>query len=200
MAQAAGIDPVTFRLKNLTDERMIRVMKAAAEKFGKPISKGPSGKGIGVTLTNYLGTCVATIAKVNVDRRSGNVQVENVVCAQDMGEIINPQGATLQVESGITMGISAALTEEIEFRGSAILTENFHSYEITKFSTAPKIEVVLVDNPEMPPQGCGEPACTTRECSAGKCRVRCHRCSFIRTPHDTGTCKEGYFVKQIYRR
>jgi CO/xanthine dehydrogenase Mo-binding subunit len=78
-----------------------------------------------------------------------------------MGEIINPQGARLQVEGGITMAISTALSEEIEFRGGSILTENFDSYEITRFSSAPQIDVVLIDNPEMSPQGCGEPATTT---------------------------------------
>ena len=161
MAQAAGIDPVTFRIKNLADKRMQRVLKAAADKFGSPITKGPSGNGIGVTCTDYLGTYVATIAKVKVDKINGDVKVERIVCAQDMGEIINPQGARLQIEGGITMAVSAALTEEIEFRGSSILTENFDSYEITGFSTAPVIDVVLINNPEMPPQGCGEPACTT---------------------------------------
>jgi nicotinate dehydrogenase subunit B len=83
------------------------------------------------------------------------------VCAQDMGEIINPQGATIQIEGGITMGISAALSEEIEFSGGTILTENFDSYRITRFSDVPKIDVVLIDNPDLPPQGCGEPAITT---------------------------------------
>ena len=140
---------------------MRKVLKAAADKFGHPFKKGPSGDGIGVVCTDYLGTYVATIAKVKVNKENGDVKVERVVCAQDMGEIINPQGARLQIESGITMGISAALTEEIEFRGSSIITENFDSYEITRFSTAPKIDVVLIDNPDMPPQGCGEPACTT---------------------------------------
>ena len=161
MAQAAGIDPVSFRMNNLADDRMKRLLKAAADKFGDPIKKGPSGDGIGVTCTNYLGTYVATIAKVKVNKENGNVNVERVVCAQDLGEIINPQGARLQIEGGITMGISAALSEEIAFKGSSILTENFDSYEITRFSSAPHIDVVLIDNPDMPPQGCGEPACTT---------------------------------------
>ena len=161
MAQAAGIDPVSFRMKNLVDKRMQRVLKAAAERFGEPITPGPSGNGIGVVCTDYLGTYVATIAKVAVNKENGNVDVERIVCAQDMGEIINPRGARLQIEGGLTMGISAALTEEIEFKGSAILTENFDSYEITRFSKVPQIDVVLVDNPDMPPQGCGEPACTT---------------------------------------
>ena len=161
MAQAAGMDPVTFRLNNLTDDRMKQVLKAAADKFGQPLLKGPGGKGIGVACTDYLGTYVAAIAQVKVDKTTGKVTVDRIVCAQDMGEIINPEGARLQIEGGISMGISAALSEEIEFKGSAILTENFDSYEIRKFSTAPRIDVVLIDNPSMPPQGCGEPACTT---------------------------------------
>jgi len=161
MAQAAGIDPLSFRIKNLSDKRMQRVLKAAADKFGHSFTKGPSGNGVGIACTDYLGTYVATMAKVKVDKENGNVQVEKIVCAQDMGEIINPQGARLQIEGGITMGISAALTEEIEFSGGSILTENFDSYEITKFSGAPQIDVVLIDNNEMAPQGCGEPAITT---------------------------------------
>ena len=78
-----------------------------------------------------------------------------------MGEIINPQGAKLQIEGGITMGLSAALTEEIEFSSGTIWTENWDSYSITRFSEAPPIDVILVENPDVPPQGCGEPAITT---------------------------------------
>lgn len=161
MAQAAGMDPLSFRLKNLADERMKRVLKAAADRFGHSFTKGPSGKGVGIACTDYLGTYVATMAKVKVDKENGGVRVERIVCAQDMGEIINPQGAILQIEGGITMAISAALSEEVRFRGGSVLTENFDSYEITRFSGAPQIDVVLIDNNDMAPQGCGEPACTT---------------------------------------
>ncbi len=161
MAQAAGIDPLSFRMKNLADVRMQRVLKAAADRFGHSFKKGPSGQGVGIACTDYLGTYVSTMAQVKVDKENGNVRVERMVCAQDMGEIINPQGARLQIEGGITMGISAALSEEVQFNGGAILTENFDSYEITRFSKAPQIDVVLIDNNAMPPQGCGEPACTT---------------------------------------
>ena len=161
MAHAAGMDPVSFRLKNLSDQRMIRVLKAAVEKFGQPFAKAPSGKGYGIACTNYLNTYVATIAQVFVDKRSGHVQVEKMVCAQDMGEIINPLGATLQIEGGLTMGLGYALSEEVFFKGGKILTENFSDYEFTRFSWAPKIETVLINNPDLPPQGCGEPAITT---------------------------------------
>ena len=59
------------------------------------------------------------------------------------------------------MGIGYALTEEIEFEGGQIKTENFGDYEFTRFSGTPDIDVVLIDNPDLAPQGCGEPAITT---------------------------------------
>ena len=59
------------------------------------------------------------------------------------------------------MGLSAVLSEEVEFNGGKILTKNFDSYQITRFADVPRIDVVLVDNPDLPPQGCGEPAITT---------------------------------------
>jgi len=161
MAEKAGVDPLTFRLNNLSDQRMIRVLKAASDKFGQSFEKGPSGKGFGIACTNYLNTYVATIAQVSVDKKSGHVQVERMVCAQDMGEIINPLGAKVQVEGGLTMGLGYALSEEIMFEDGKILSENFDDYDITRFSWAPKIDVVLIDNPELAPQGCGEPAITT---------------------------------------
>ena len=161
LARAAGMDPLSFRIKNLTDQRMIRVLNAAADRCGHRFTKGPSGMGFGIACTNYLNTYVATIAKVSVNRYTGEVKVERVVCAQDMGEIINPQGAKLQIEGGITMGLSAALSEEIQFSGGTVHTDNFDSYQITKFKDAPPVDIVLIDNPEIPPQGCGEPAITT---------------------------------------
>jgi nicotinate dehydrogenase subunit B len=161
LAQAAGMDPLSFRMNNLRDERMIRVLKTAADKFGHNFNKGPSGMGYGISCTNYLNTYVATIVHVSVNKSTGMVKVEHLVCAQDMGEIINPQGAKLQIEGGITMGLSAALFEEIEFSSGKIRTENFDSYQITRFADSPSIDIILVDNPDVPPQGCGEPAITT---------------------------------------
>jgi nicotinate dehydrogenase subunit B len=161
LAQAAGMDPLQFRLKNLTDKRMIQVLRFAADKSGYDFRPAPSGRGYGICCTNYLNTYVATIAQVSVSKSTGKVKVERIVCAQDTGEIINPQGAKLQIEGGITMGLSAALSEEIEFSGGKINTVNFGTYHMTRFSDAPPIDVVLVENPDIPPQGCGEPAITT---------------------------------------
>jgi CO/xanthine dehydrogenase Mo-binding subunit len=59
------------------------------------------------------------------------------------------------------MALGYCLGEEIQFEGSRILTNNFDTYGIARFSWAPEIEAVLIDNPDLPPQGCGEPATTT---------------------------------------
>jgi nicotinate dehydrogenase subunit B len=158
MASLAGLDPVEFRLSNLKDERMARVLRAAAEKFGWKPAKAPSGRGLGVSCGTDAGTYVAHIAQVDVDKTSGHVQVRKVVCAQDMGLSINPEGARIQIEGCITMGLGYALTEEIHFKGGDILDLNFDTYEIPRISWTPEIETVVIDAKDSPPQGGGEPA------------------------------------------
>jgi len=161
MAEKAGMDPLTFRLNNLTEKRMRRVVEAAAQQFGKKFSKLPSGKGYGIAVTDYLNTYVATMAEVSVNKKSGEIKVLRLVCAQDTGEIINPEGIKMQIEGCLTMGLGYVLTEEIHFQGGDILDKNFDTYLLPRFSWLPRIETVLVDNPELAPQGCGEPAVTT---------------------------------------
>jgi len=161
LALECGMDPLSFRMKNLTDKRMQRVLTAAANKFGETFSKAPSGNGFGMACTDYLGTYVATMAHVFVNEDNGEVQVKRLVCAQDTGEVINPEGVRMQIESCLTMGLGYCFTEEIHFQGGLVKDENFDTYEIPRFSWMPKIETVLMDNPEMPPQGCGEPAITS---------------------------------------
>jgi len=157
MAHAAGVDPLAFRLQNLANEDMVATLKLAAETFGYDKEKQP-GHGYGVALGHDAGTLVAMIAEVFVDRTTGEVQPIRVVCAQDMGQVVNPHGATIQTEGGITMGMGYALFEEIEFEGGALKTTNFNRYEITRFSTTPKIECVFRDKMDAKAQGGGEPA------------------------------------------
>jgi CO/xanthine dehydrogenase Mo-binding subunit len=161
MAVAAGMDPVSFRLANLSDERMKRVIRAAAEAFGEEWAPAPSGRGIGIALGADAGTYVATMARVRVDRDRGDVRVERIVCAQDMGEIVNPEGALMQAEGGLIQGLGYTLREEVRFDRGAIFDENFDSYSIPRFSWLPDVEVVLVPSPELGPQGGGEPSVTT---------------------------------------
>ena len=158
MAAAAGADAIEFRLKHLGDPRMIRVLKAAAQRFGWTPAATPSKRGFGVACGIDAGTYVAAIAEVAVDARSGEVEVKRVLSAQEMGIVVNPQGATIQMEGCVTMGLGYALSEEVHFRGGQILDTNFHRYEIPRFSGVPKIETLLVEANDIPPQGGGEPA------------------------------------------
>jgi CO/xanthine dehydrogenase Mo-binding subunit len=161
MAVAAGMDPVSFRMANLTDERMKRVLRAAADRFGHDWKTAPSGDGVGVALGTDAGTYVATMAKVRVDRERGTVVVDRIVCVQDMGEIINPEGARIQMEGGLTQGLGYTLAEEIHFDKGVIMEQNFDAYAVPRFSWLPEIETVLLETPELGPQGGGEPAITT---------------------------------------
>jgi CO/xanthine dehydrogenase Mo-binding subunit len=161
MAAKAGLDPLDFRLQNLTDQKMQRVLKAVAEKFGWKPGKAPSGRGWGIACGTDAGTYVATMAEVEVDKATGNVKVKRVVCAQDMGQVVNPEGAAIQMEGCLTMGLGYALKEHIRFKNGEIFDLNFDTYEIPRFSWLPKIETVIIDNKDADPQGGGEPAIIT---------------------------------------
>ena len=157
LAAKAGLDPLEFRLQNLKNEKMRGVLQAAGEKFGWPAGKAPSGRGVGIACGIDAGTYVAVMAEVEVDKRTGGVQVKRVVAAQDMGQVVNPEGAQIQMEGCVTMGLGYALTEELHFKGGQILDLNFDTYALPRFSWLPKIETVLIDSQDPDPQGGGEP-------------------------------------------
>jgi nicotinate dehydrogenase subunit B len=158
LAEAARADPLEFRLRNLKDERMIRVLKTLADKSGWTPAKAPSRRGRGLACGTDAGTYVAHMAEVEVDRKTGHVQVKRVVCVQDMGLSINPEGAAIQVEGCITMGLGYALAEDIHFKNGRLLDLNFDTYMLPRFSWLPDIETHILDRRDAAPQGGGEPA------------------------------------------
>jgi len=158
MAAKAGMDPVEFRRKNMVDPRMIRVLEAAAKKFGWTPKPAPSGRGVGVACSLDAGSDNCTMVEIALDKATGHVQVKRVVCVQEMGVVVNPDGALQQMEGCLTMGLGYALSEEVHFTGGAILDRNFDSYQIPLFSWLPRIEAEILPNPDLAPQGGGEPA------------------------------------------
>jgi isoquinoline 1-oxidoreductase len=159
MAAAAGIDPLEFRLRNTTDPRMRAVLEAAARAFGWKPGAGPSGQGRGIACSTDAGSYDALIAQVTVDKSTGTVRVDRIVCAQDMGTVVSPEGAKLQMEGSITQGLGYTFSEELRFKGGDILDRNFETYHLPRFSRLPgSIETVLVKNDAVAPQGGGEPA------------------------------------------
>lgn len=157
LASKAGLDPVEFRLRNLDDPRMIRVLREAAKRFGWVAKPSAGGHGLGVACAVYRGTYVAAMAEVAVDRTSGRVKVKRITLVQDMGVVVNPDGARQQAEGSLIMGLGYALSEEIPFKDGEVLAKNFDSYEIPRFSWVPMLDIALIDNPQVPAQGGGEP-------------------------------------------
>jgi len=158
MAAAAGADPLEFRLRHLEkNPRMARVLKEGAEHFGWIPAKGPSGRGFGMAAGVDVGTDVVVFVEVEVDASTGFVQVKRALSCQDMGMVVNPQGAIIQAEGCILMGLGYALREEIRFEGRKMLTRNFDTYGITQFNMAPELKATLVDSDDPVPHGGGEP-------------------------------------------
>ena len=157
LAAKAGVDPLEFRLNNLTHPRLRRVLETAARHFGWKAGRAPSRRGVGVACGIYSNTCNATMAEVAVNPSTGSIQVKRLVMALDAGVVLNPDGLRQQAEGSVMMGMGYALTEEVRFRGGEVLTRNFDDYRLTRFSAVPQMEIVFVDNPETAALGGGEP-------------------------------------------
>ena len=158
LADKIGMDPLAFRLVNVSNDKMERTLRLATKIFNYTSAKPGKNRGVGIALGTDAGTFVAVIAEVEVNPETGIVKVLRVVCAQDMGQVINPHGARVQAEGCITMGLGYALYEDVPFNWGEVLVRNFDTYEITRFSTTAPVEVVFFDDMNAPPQGGGEPA------------------------------------------
>jgi nicotinate dehydrogenase subunit B len=168
LAAAAGIDPVEFRLRGLKDPRAIEVIKrtAALMKWqARPYQVASANTGVargrGIAFVHYKHseTYVGMGMEVAVDRATGKISVERVACAHDCGQIINPDGVLSQVEGSILQTISRVLMEEVMFDRSRVLSVDWASYPILRFSSVPKIDIELIDRPTESPVGAGEAAC-----------------------------------------
>jgi isoquinoline 1-oxidoreductase len=139
---------------------MLRVLRAVGEAAGWMPGVPPrrTGRGRGLACGVDAGTYVAHVADVTVAPSTGEIRVDRVVVAQDMGIVVNPDGARMQMEGCIMMGLGYALTEEVRFRGGDVLDRNLDTYQLPRFSWLPRIETVLVPNEDLAPQGGGEPA------------------------------------------
>jgi len=166
VAAALGQDPIEFRLKHIKDPRDQALIKTAAAKFGwdtRPSpKKGQAGNivaGRGIAYAQRNGTRVAVIAEVNVDRASGKIFAKRFTVAHDCGQIINPDGLEKCIEGNIVQGISRTLWEEVKFNNKNVTSVDWLSYPILDITETPeKIDVVLINHPEIAPSGAGEPS------------------------------------------
>jgi nicotinate dehydrogenase subunit B len=156
LASAAKMDPLEFRMRNLSNARMRAVLEAAAKSFGWPRKKTQEGQGFAIACGEEKGSYVATCAEIAVDKTSRAVRVVRLVEAFECGAIVNPDGLRNQVVGAMIQGLGGALFEAVEFENGRIKNPHFASYRVPRFRDVPEIEAVLLDRKDIPPAGAGE--------------------------------------------
>jgi len=162
LARSAGIDPVAFRLRHLTDERARDAIQAAAEKAGWETGGEYRGenRGRGFAFIKYKNRAsyVAVVIDLSVDPASGRIVLAKGTIAGDTGQIVNPDGVSNQLEGAFLQAASWTLREQVSFDSHGITSRDWHSYPILRFRDSPKIDIVLIDRPGEPYMGVGEGA------------------------------------------
>ncbi len=156
LAYLAGMDPLAFRLKNITDARLRAAFETAAHRFGWGKQAVTPIRGFGIAGGYEKGGYLATCVEIAVDRSLGRVKIVRVVQAFDCGAVINPNGLRNQISGAIVQGIGGAMFEAVHFDNGRILNPRFSDYRLPRFSDAPQIEVELIDRKDQPSMGAGE--------------------------------------------
>jgi isoquinoline 1-oxidoreductase len=157
LANAVKMDPLAFRLKNLTNPRVRAVLQAAADKFGWGRTASTPERGFGIACGAEKGGYVATCAEVGIDPATKKITIVRVVQAWESGAVVNPDGLRNQNMGAIVQAIGGALFEAIQFADGRILNPHFTNYRLPRFSdTPPQIEVILIDRKDLPSAGAGE--------------------------------------------
>ena len=156
LAHAVAMDPLEFRLKNLTDARLRAVFEAAAHKFGWGQQKSSPTRGLGIAGGVEKGGYVATCAEVELDPATGEVNIRRVVEAFECGAVVNPDCLRNQVSGCIVQAIGGALFEAIHFANGRILNPRLAEYRVPRFGDLPQIEVEILNRKDLPSAGAGE--------------------------------------------
>jgi nicotinate dehydrogenase subunit B len=156
LADAAGEDPVSYRLSLMSEPRARRVIETAARLCGwRGRGERGSGTARGLAFARYKNRAgyAAVVAEVEVEE---GVRVKQIWCAVDGGLIISPDGACNQIEGGAIQATSWTLKEGVRFDEGRVASITWDDYPILRFSEVPAVEIELIDAPDQPPLGLGE--------------------------------------------
>ena len=157
LAEAAGADPVEFRLSHLSDERGRDCIEAAAKALRGGAEEPPEGRGWGFGFARYKN--VQAYAAVGIELEvtdAAEVKLHRAVIAADAGQVVDPDGLSAQMEGGLIQAASWALYEEVTFDQDGITSRDWDTYPIMRFDNVPDIEVILMQRPNAPFLGAGE--------------------------------------------
>jgi nicotinate dehydrogenase subunit B len=155
LAEAAGVDPVEFRLRHLSDPRAIAVVTATAERLYRgPLAAG-HGRGFGFARYKNQKTYCAVGIELALTE-AAEVKLLRCVCAADAGEVVDPDGLAAQLEGGVIQAASWTLYEEVTFDRGGITSRDWDSYPILRFDNVPDFESIVIPAPGQPFLGAGE--------------------------------------------
>ncbi|MEX2454354.1 MAG: molybdopterin cofactor-binding domain-containing protein [Rhodospirillaceae bacterium] len=154
LAEAAGADPVAFRLAHLEDARA----KAAIEAVAKRIDwTADDGLGRGIAFARYKNLKAYAAVGVELEVTDGaEVVLRRAVLAADAGEVVDPDGVAAQYDGGFLQAASWTLYEQVTWDRDGITSRDWDSYPILRFGNVPEIETVLMERPGEPFLGAGE--------------------------------------------
>jgi nicotinate dehydrogenase subunit B len=155
LAVALEIDPLEVRLTHLGDERLAAAFRAAAERIDWTRERDRNaGVGIAGGIEKDARVATAVELRVGEDRRP---VLARIVTAFDCGRIVNRDALTNQIEGAISMALGGAMFEAIHFeRGGVLTNASLTDYRVPRITDLPPIEVVLLDQPDIPEAGAGE--------------------------------------------
>ena len=157
LAEEAGSDPVSFRLRHLSDPRGRAVIEAAAERLDPSGADCPEGRGRGIGFAQYTNSAsyAAVVMEISVSD-TGEIRLERCVIAADAGEIVDRAGLAAQLEGGVVQAASWTLYEAVAFDEGGITSRDWDTYPILGFDNVPAFETVLIDPGRVPFLGAGE--------------------------------------------
>ncbi|TCV66150.1 xanthine dehydrogenase family protein molybdopterin-binding subunit [Pseudomonas fluorescens] len=159
LASRARVDPIALRLAHLEDPRARAVVERVRDAIGWQQKNNEPGAGIGFAFARYkniMGYCAIAV-RLQVHPLTGEIQIEHVVTAVDVGQIVNPDGLRNQVEGGIVQSTSWTLYEQVAYDAGGIRSYDWSGYPILRFSQVPrKVDVHLLDQPGQPFLGAAE--------------------------------------------
>jgi len=155
LAAAGKKDPYEFRRRFLDKSpRHLGVLELAAKKAGwdRPV---PAGRFRGIAVLFAFESYCAQVVEISVDRSARTLRVHRVVCAVDVGRVVNPTNIAAQSESAIVYGLTSALYGEITIAQGRVKQSNFNNYPMMRIDEMPVVEVHIVPSEEKP-TGAGE--------------------------------------------
>ncbi len=158
LANAAGMDPLVFRLAHLENPRIRTGLEGAARHFDWPArrKKVTPEIGVGLACGTEKNSVVAACVEVRIDRKQRKIKVQHVCEAFECGPIQNPANLLSQVQGCIMMGLGPALREEMRFEDGKILNAGFAGYQVPRFEDLPKLDIHLINKTDIPSAGGGE--------------------------------------------